>query len=375
MNLRNAYVKTVSLGVAAVLAATAGRLARREVVSPATPPRRASRVVAALVLGAACSARSPGVAAPSEPPAPVVEAPCATAEACMTAATRALQAGDSVRAAEYLGVACDRGDATGCNEAGTLLESDPTQRLARFRRACELDEPFGCANLGRVAADTHEALDAAEKGCNLDAKVCDSGARVAIDAQEWVRARAMAERGCIDTVDVACGTLGSLLAKGLGGPQDTTRAVPLLERGCRAGDENACKNVQFVQPVATSESSANTAPPTGDLEVPHASLTIGSVSADGFTIRDLACNLEGGGLNAFLAGPMLASMVGARKAALRKCAPKGGEARVLFTMRGGKTDARAKAATPAIEACVVKVMKTVAPVSEGTCAATIDLRQ
>jgi hypothetical protein len=343
----------------------------------AIPSATRSHVVAFILLGA-CPARSPGVAGPSEPsgssesPAPAAEAPCATAEACMTAATRALEAGDSARAVEYLGLACDRGAAAGCNEAGTLLENDPPQRLARFRRACELGDPFGCANLGQVTTDRREALDAAEKGCTLDAKVCDTGARLAIDAQEWVRARAMAERGCVDTVDVACGTLGALLAKGLGGPQDTTRAVPLLERGCRAGDENACKNVQFMQSVASAEDSA---PPSGELDVPHASLKIGSVTADGFTMRDIACNLEGGGLNAFLAGPLLAAMVGERKAALRKCAPKGGEARILFTMRGGKTDARAKAATPAVEACVVKVMKTVTAVSEGTCAATIELRQ
>lgn len=341
----------------------------------ATSPWRVRWVVAALVLGASCSPRSPGVVAPSEPPAPVSEAPCASAEACMTEAKRALDAGDAVRAIEFLGLACDHGDAMGCNEAGTLLENDPTQRLARLRRACELDEPFGCANLGLLAPDRREGLDAAEKGCNLDPKVCDSGARVAVDAKEWVRARAMAERGCTDTVDVACGSLGSLLAMGLGGPKDTARAVPLLERGCKAGDENACKNVQFLQPVAGAESSGDPTVPTGELEVPNASLTIGSVSADGFTLRDLACNLEGGGLNAFMAGPLLATTVGVQKAALRKCAPKGGEARVLFTMRGGKTNARAKAATPAIEACVVKVMKTVAPVSDGTCAVTIDLRQ
>ena len=132
---------------------------------------------------------------------------------------------------------------------------------------------------------------------------------------------------------------------------------------------------EFYQAAVAATGGAGEPPATGDLEVPNASLTMGSVSADGFTMRDVGCALQGGGLNALLAGPMLAAAIGSRKAALKKCAPKGGEARVLFTMRGGKTEARAKAATPAVEACVVKVMKTVAAVSEGTCAVTIDLRQ
>ena len=340
-----------------------------------TMSRSAGLAVAALVLGAACSPRSPRALPPSEPAAPAALAPCVTAEACTMEATRAASAGDPVRAAEYFGFTCDRGDATGCNEAGILLENDPTQRTARFRRACELDDPSGCANLGRVTAEPREAIVPLEKACNLDARVCDTAARFAIDAEDWTRARALAERGCTDTVDGACGTLGALLAKSLGGPQDPPRAGLLLERGCKAGDENACKNWELYRSVVAAKGGAGQPPPTGDLEVPHASLTMGSVSADGFTMRDVACDLDGGGLNALMAGPMIASAIGSRKAALKKCAPKGGEARVLFTMSGGKTEAKAKAATPAIEACVLKVMKTVVAVSEGTCAVTIDLRQ
>jgi len=348
---------------------------------PTARSRRGNLAIAALLLGTACSPRSPrspnsvSMAPPSEPAAPEVETPCATAEACMTEATRASAAGDPVRAGEYFGFACDRGDANGCNESGVLLERDPTLRAARFRRACELDDPFGCANLGRVTADPREAIAALAKGCDLDPAVCDAAARIAIDAEDWTRARALAERGCTDAVDVACGSLGALLLKGLGGPQDSPRAGVVLERGCKAGDANACKNWEFYRSVVDAKGGADGASATGELTVPNASLTMGSVSADGFTMRDVTCRLDGGGLNALMAGPMLAAALGSRKAALKKCAPKGGEARVLFTMRGGMTAARAKAATPAVEACVVKVMTSVAAVSEGTCAVTIDLRQ
>jgi hypothetical protein len=342
-----------------------------------TASRHVCHALVALALTAACSSRKPVPEAPPEPAAPAVTTPCPTAQACLAEATRARETNDAMRAAEYFGYACEHGDAAGCNSAGTLLDNDPSLQRARFRRACELDEPSGCANLGRAIGVPREALDPAEKGCNLDARTCDSGARIAIDAEAWDRARAMAERGCTDTVDVACGTLGSLLGKGLGGPQDSARSGVALERGCKAGDENACKNWEYYKSVIGPKPAAGDEPgkAAGDLDVPHASLTMGSVSADGFTMRDVACNLEGGGLGALMAGPMLAAAVGARKAELRKCAPKGGEARVLFTMRGGKVDARAQAASPAVEACVVKAMKTVVAISEGTCAVTIDLRQ
>ncbi|HEY0134802.1 MAG TPA: hypothetical protein VGB85_12000 [Nannocystis sp.] len=333
--------------------------------------RPGSLAVAALVLGAACSPRPSAVAPPSEPAAPEVQAPCATAEACMTEAVRANEAGELVRAREYFGFACDRGDANGCNESGVMLERDSPLRAARFRSACDLDDAFGCVNLGSVTTDPREAIGASVKGCDLDVKVCDVAARVVIDAEDWTRARALAERGCTDAVDVACGTLGSLLLKGLGGPQDSPRGAVALERGCKAGDTNACENWEFYRSVVSADGAAA----AGDLTVPNASLRMGSVSADGYTIRDLACKLDDGGLNVLMVGPMLAAAIGSRRAALKKCAPKGGEARVLFNMSGGKTEARAKAVTPAVVACVVKVMTTVEAVSEGLCAVTIDLRQ
>lgn len=320
-----------------------------------------------ILLLTACKPRTP--AAPPEPPATTTD--CTTAEACRSAATSAVEHSDKPRAAALFGRACDLGDGPACDEAGILLDTDAAQRLARFRRACELDDASGCANLARATPDPAAALVPAEKACGLAPAACDLAARFAIDAKQWEKARALAERGCTDTESEACGTLGALLARGLGGPQDPERAGPLLGRGCEAGDANACENYAlYKSAVASGEAGSSNV-----LDVPNASLTVGSVTADGFTMKDLECALEGGGLGALMAGPMIAAAVGARKAALKKCAPKGGEARVRFTMRGSKTAAEAKAATPAIAACVVKAIESVPAVMTGTCAATLDLRQ
>ena len=121
-------------------------------------------------------------------------------------------------------------------------------------------------------------------------------------------------------------------------------------------------------------SSAPAADPSG-LDVDGANVTMGSVSADGFTMKNVACKADGGGgLGALMLGPTIAATIGSKKAQLRGCSAKGGEARVRFTMANGKTNpVEATAASPEIEKCVVKVMKTVPGAMPATCAATLDL--
>jgi hypothetical protein len=303
----------------------------------------------------------------------------------MEEAIAALEAEDKQKAQTLFAHACELGSAGGCNQAAVLLDtSQKAKRLTLLERGCELGSGAACANLGMLLDDPREVLRAVEKGCRLDARTCDEGARAAIDQEAWERARAMAESGCTDEVDVACGTLGSLLGKGLGGPQDTRRAGPLLKRGCDAGDQNACKNWAFYQSVAANKGGASgsdlsggtgAGPASDAFSIPNATLTIGSLTADGFTMKDLSCALEDSGFGALMAGPVLVASVATKKAALRACSPKGGEARVRLSMTGGKVKAQAKAASPAIEACVVKALNGLPAVVAGTCAATLDLGQ
>lgn len=310
------------------------------------------------------------------------EAPCDSAEGCMAQAIRADKAGDEARAQPLFAQACELGAADGCNQAAVLLDpSQRAKRVALLEKGCELGSGAACANLGKVLEDPREVLLAVEKGCKLEARTCDDGARAAIDQEAWERARAMAERGCTDEVDVACGTLGSLVAKGLGGPQDVRRAGPLLKRGCDAGDQNACKNWAYYQEVTAQKGPASAAgggeaaPAADAFAIPDASLTIGSLTADGFTVKDLACALEDSGFGALMAGPVLVASLASKKAALRACSPKGGEARVRLSMHGARVKAQAKAASPAVEACVVKALDSLPVVTAGTCAATLELGQ
>jgi hypothetical protein len=121
-------------------------------------------------------------------------------------------------------------------------------------------------------------------------------------------------------------------------------------------------------PAATSAPAA-----TGGLDVPGANITMASITVDGLTMTDFACQ-AGGGLGALLAGPTMAGMLSKKKAALKACSPKAGTVRVRWTAAGGKvTKAESKAATPQIEACVTKAVSSVPATMDGTCAATIDL--
>ncbi len=119
--------------------------------------------------------------------------------------------------------------------------------------------------------------------------------------------------------------------------------------------------------------SGSAPPAAGGLDVANANITMGSVTVDGLTMTDFACQ-AGGGLGALLAGPTMAGMLSKKKAALKACSPKGGTARVRWTAAGGKiTKVESKAQTPQIEACVVKAVSSVPATMDGTCAATIDL--
>ncbi|NUP12701.1 MAG: hypothetical protein HOW73_42215 [Polyangiaceae bacterium] len=114
------------------------------------------------------------------------------------------------------------------------------------------------------------------------------------------------------------------------------------------------------------------APPADELPVDGANLTIDSVTADGFTLRDLSCKAEGGGLGALMIGPTVAGSLSKKKTALDACAPKGADVRVRFTASRGKiASAEARSGDPKIDACVAKVLKNAQAVLDGTCAASM----
>jgi TPR repeat protein len=189
---------------------------------------------------------------------------------------------------------------------------------------------------------------------------CGRGGVHAYQNGDAAAAADMALASCNDKRMAGCNLLGVLHLEGKGGvAQDKEKAAALFKKACAAGDEDACSNEKKV---------------AGSLDVPGANISMGSITADGFTLNDMQCKAEGAGLGALLLGPAVAGALGKKKGALDACAPKGADVRVRWTAAGGKiTNAEAKSGDPKVEACVVKVVKTVPAVLEGTCAASMHI--
>jgi hypothetical protein len=99
-----------------------------------------------------------------------------------------------------------------------------------------------------------------------------------------------------------------------------------------------------------------------------AKLTMGSVTADGLTLRDLTCVLSSGGL---LGGAIVVGAVAKQKAALDACAPAGASARVRLDFHGKTSAAVEMIGTPAQRVCIQRALGRVRPVVTGTCEATL----
>ncbi len=343
---------------------------------------RSNLSLASLALASGCGpamdAAPPGSAAAWESPG-VETGSCDSAPSCANEAKRAAEAGDTARLQMFLGYGCDQGDGGACLSRGLALDAVNPKAEELFKKACTLGDAAGCFNAAERVR--HQDLPAAialyKKSCESGAPLersaprmaCERGSLVAYTAHDFDSAKALAQHVCDTDAQSGCGLLGVMAAKGEGSLPDAAEAAQLLLRGCKAGDEEACENAKKLAREEDKPQSTS-----GELDVAGANLSMGSVTANGFTMRDLACKTENGGIGAVMLGPGLAAAIAAKKAQLRACSPKGGEARVRFKMEGGHTSqVEAKAATPAIEACVVKVMKTVVAPTAGTCAATLAL--
>jgi hypothetical protein len=113
---------------------------------------------------------------------------------------------DAGAVARALGAACEREVASACTARGTL--AGPRRRAAAeadFERACRLGDGRGC----RLLAE------------RLEARRADASERYAL--------------GCTHGDDVSCGRRGRRMER-----DDPSEALPLLVRGCDAGDLDTC---------------------------------------------------------------------------------------------------------------------------------------
>ena len=123
---------------------------------------------------------------------------------------------------------CDAGKAKACDELGNLFHDgfgvhrDDARAAELFRKACKGKSRDGCADDARASALGEGQTANAKAALPRLEQMCKAG-----------NAR-------------ACGNLGDLFVRHLGGPQDATRVEDLLSRACDKGVARACSNLASI---------------------------------------------------------------------------------------------------------------------------------
>lgn len=312
------------------------------------------------------------------------------------------------------------------------LPADATAARTRLTAGCDLGSSTACAQLAlRLAKGQGGPMDlggaraALEKACHGNGHTSNKSACVKAGfmyyeaeggAKDEPRARALFTEGCQAKKSEGCAALGVMKLKGQGGPTDAdaavrdftdacedkrdpspvacryagivygdgvgtiaadaTRARGMFDKGCKLGDQVSC------QAAASARSGRGSRDPSdGDGDGggesaggrgagASANLAIGSMTANGLTVKELSCKLVSVGL---LGAIEIVGSLAAQKAALRKCEAGGGKPRVTWNFLGGRTKVtRVQGASgKAAEACIASAMARVTSSLEGTCSAII----
>ncbi len=183
---------------------------------------------------------------------PAVNMASASTLAAQTSATRA----STSRAAP----GCDGGVAAGCVAQGLNFEygrNSATKSVPRaiglYKVACDVQDPDGCMNLGRMYDSRHEGLSMDRgKARQLFTRACDDGSAAACTyiglaiakgeggPADDTKAALLYAKACDGSHLEGCAMLGAATAAGKGTAQNETRAATLLERACTGGDAVGC---------------------------------------------------------------------------------------------------------------------------------------
>lgn len=309
---------------------------------------RAASLIApwGLVAASACGS-APLPEQPSEPPPPVAEQPAAGAPA--DAATPALPPELAKLDAE-----CTGGSGDACWKLAVAFHEaqgaprDEAMQAKYFRAACERGNASGCYNVGAM-------MFLGQLGQAIDKPA----------------AIPYFEKACQQEHPGACFNLGVIHLKGDGAPKNEAAGKAAMKAACALEHEQACGIVKELEGESTQAAA-----PAGPA-VPGATVTLGSLSADGLSAKDMSCRFDGnagaGGLFGALTGPaVVIGSLAKKKRELDRCAPGGAEVRVRWSFSGGRvTKAEAVDAKPPMKACVEAVVKTAISTMDGECAATL----
>jgi TPR repeat protein len=175
-------------------------------------------------------------------------------------------------------MACEAGNAIGCNDLGVLydtgngVEHDKVKAAALYRAACDGGDAPGCNSLGRmyfygegVAKDKMMAAQLYQKACDGGVaggclglgSMFDKGDGIAQDQAKAVRCYRMA---CDGSDARGCSHLGTAYENGAGVVQDAAKAIELYRKACDGGYAGGCSDLgmmyQFGKGVAQDRAKA-----------------------------------------------------------------------------------------------------------------------
>jgi TPR repeat protein len=139
-------------------------------------------------------------------------------------------------------------------EKGTDGQTRNVAKAAEmFRTACDVNDPAGCMNLGRMYDSRHDGVSMDRgKARQYFTKACDGGngyacTALGIAAQKGeggpvddTKASLLLAKGCDGGSMQGCGLLGIAYANGKGVTQDEVRGRSWMQAGCNGNDAQSC---------------------------------------------------------------------------------------------------------------------------------------
>ncbi len=147
-----------------------------------------------------------------------------------------------------------------CSNIGVVYKKTENyqQALKYYKKACELNNGFGCANLANlyyqgkgVKQNFHKAFKLYEKACDLNYMVACHNVGFMYNEgqgvrQDFVNARKYYEKACNANNAMACNNLGVLYDNGQGVKQNKSTAKKYTGKACDLGNQNGCDNYRVL---------------------------------------------------------------------------------------------------------------------------------